>query len=71
MSGGSASTSQRRHFWLAHRRLHDRMSTFVEIQQGPNPLAPEEVRRLIERDPERYGIFERYAGLVTSGTQEK
>jgi len=35
--------------------------TFNDIQTGPNPLTPEEVRRIIDRHPERYSCLEAYA----------
>ena len=41
----------------AERKIADRNAAFVEIMQGPNPLTPEEVDALAEKDPARYGIF--------------
>jgi hypothetical protein len=34
---------------------------FLEIQAGPNPLMPDEVRRLIERRPDRYATLHAFA----------
>jgi len=45
----------------AEQQLFDRCRTFNEIMTGPNPLTPAEVRKLIDRDPARYHIFERWA----------
>lgn len=41
----------------ADRRLRERYRHFAEIQAGPNPLTREELARLAEKHPERWGIF--------------
>jgi hypothetical protein len=43
------------------RRVFDVCRTFSEIQAGPNPLTPEEVRKLIDKRPEVYGVLEAWA----------
>ncbi len=35
--------------------------TFNEIQTGPNPLSPAEVRQLIDQHPNRYGVLGAWA----------
>lgn len=34
---------------------------FREIQDGPNPLTPDEVRKMIDKRPEVYACLEPYA----------
>jgi len=50
----------------ADQRVLDICKTFNEIQTGPNPLSPEEVRALIDRHPNRYGVLEAHAAPVQS-----
>ena len=45
----------------ADQAVLDRCKVFNEIQTGPNPLTPAEVRRLIDRRPEVWGLFEAWA----------
>lgn len=45
----------------ADQRVLDRCKAFNEIMSGPNPLTPEEVRAMIDRHPDRYSIFEKWA----------
>ena len=33
-------------------------ATYNEMQQGPNPLSPDDVRKLIDRHPGRYDVLE-------------
>ena len=47
---------------MADRRILSLCRTFNEIQTGPNPLTPQEVRRLIEKRPAVYGVLEKWAG---------
>lgn len=42
----------------SRNRMFTICRTFVEIQTGPNPLTPDEVRRLIDRRPAQYGVLE-------------
>lgn len=47
-------------FWRdAEKRSATINSAFVEIQQGPNPLSDEELRKLAEKRPEVWGRFVR------------
>jgi hypothetical protein len=39
----------------------DRMRVFNEIMSGPNPLTPEEVRRLMNRRPVEYAFMEAFS----------
>lgn len=52
---------QKRLCQTADQQILDRCKVFNEIQTGPNPLSPAEVRKLIDRDPFRYSIFEKWA----------
>lgn len=45
----------------ADRRILAVCRTFNEIQTGPNPLTPAEVRVLIDRRPDRYSVLEAWA----------
>lgn len=44
----------------AERRIHEVCKTFNEIMTGPNPLTKEEIRYLIKKRPEVYGILQRW-----------
>ena len=47
-------------FWdAAEKRSATINRTFVEIQQGPNPLSEEEIKKLAEKRPEVWGRFVR------------
>lgn len=45
----------------ADRKVLDKCKVFNEIMTGPNPLTPAEVRKLIDRHPDRYTLFEKWA----------
>jgi hypothetical protein len=45
----------------ADARLRAVCRTFNEIQTGPNPLTPTEVRALIDKRPDVYGVLEAFA----------
>jgi len=45
----------------AEQRIFDVCKTFNEMQTGPNPLTPDEVRKLIDRNPSRYSVLEAHA----------
>lgn len=45
----------------ADQRVLDVCRTFNEIQTGPNPLTPDDVRKLIDRRPDMYGVLEKWA----------
>lgn len=55
--------TQRDHFYLAHRRMMEKLHTFVEIQNGPNPLTLADMRALVAKRP---GV---YAFLVSTITR--
>lgn len=38
----------------AHRKLHDAMQVFADIQNGPNPLTREEIARIKALRPGKY-----------------
>jgi hypothetical protein len=39
------------------RQMMEKFHTFVEIQQGPNPITPDELRKLAERRPALWAAF--------------
>ena len=45
----------------ADERIRCVCRTFNDIQTGPNPLTPDEVRSLIDRRPSLYGVLEAWA----------
>lgn len=45
----------------ADARVNNVCKAFNEIQSGDNPLTPDEVRRLIQKRPEMYGVLEAWA----------
>jgi len=45
----------------ADRRILAVCRVFNEVQTGPNPLSRAEVRMLIDRRPDRYGVLEAWA----------
>lgn len=53
-------TGQPAMYWRAHRKIADRNEVFMDIMTGPNPLSPEEIDRLVEKDPARYGAYARW-----------
>jgi hypothetical protein len=45
-------------FWAdAEKRSATINRTFVEIQQGPNPVTPAELQKLAAKNPEIWGRF--------------
>jgi hypothetical protein len=46
---------------FADRRILDACKTFNEIQTGPNPLTPAEIRRLIDERGGIWHLFEVWA----------
>lgn len=54
----TTAAGQKRMQQSADRRLLDVCRTFNDIMTGPNPLTREEVRKLIEKRPDVYGILE-------------
>lgn len=53
--------AQRQMYEDARRRIASADRIFMEIMAGPNPLTPEELRRLIDKRPELWGRYERFA----------
>jgi len=49
--------TQKEMYGDADARIRGICRTYNEIQQGPNPLSPEEVDQLIEMRSEVYGIL--------------
>ena len=47
-------------FARSHDQVADGNASFMEIMNGPNPLTPKEVDRMIERNPR----WLRFAGFV-------
>ncbi len=45
----------------AQQRIFDVCKTFNDIMTGPNPLTKAEIRRLIAKRPEVYGILSKWA----------
>lgn len=59
MSTRYPAGSQEHLYWKAHEKTADGNEAFLEIQQGPNPLTPEEIDRLCDRRPH---LWERFRG---------
>ncbi len=53
--------TQHQMYEQSRQGMFDKYRTFNDIQTGPNPLTPEEVRRLIDKHPGRYGFLEKWA----------
>ena len=53
--------SQLAQFWRAHDKVAGLNEAFMEMLRGPHPLTPDEIRRLIDKNPQRYGRFEGFA----------
>lgn len=53
--------NQRAQFDKAQQFSAGLNNTFLEIMNGPNPLTPQEIRKLIDKRPEVYGRFEAWA----------
>lgn len=43
------------------KRMENVMRTYQEIMNGPNPLTKEEVRALIAKRPNIYGVLSKWA----------
>lgn len=54
--------TQEQHFWAAHRRLADQNAVMLDLLFGPNPITDEELKKLIDKRPDRYGRFAGYIG---------
>jgi hypothetical protein len=60
--------TQHQMYYDADARIRGICRTYNEIQQGPNPITPEEVDRLIEKRPEVYGVL-RNCGAQAKGNR--
>jgi hypothetical protein len=54
------SGEQKQMMKMAQRRIADLCLLFLEIQQGPNPLTKDEIRKLVEKRAD-YGILRAWA----------
>ena len=57
----ATAAGQREMCQNADRRVLETCKAFNEIMTGPNPLTPDEVRKLIDKRPDRYGCLEAWA----------
>jgi len=57
----STAEGQKEMQQAADRRILETCKTFNEIQTSGNPLTPDEVRKLIDRRPDRYACLEAWA----------
>lgn len=49
----------------AERRLFERNQAFLDMVSDPvNPLTNSDLKRLIERNPERYGMYSGFIGKL-------
>jgi hypothetical protein len=48
---------QEEKMYSAHKQIMDRVNTFLEIQNGPNPLSKEELVRLAKKNPRTWSMF--------------
>ena len=53
--------TQEQHFRFAEDRMHQAMHEFLAIQNGPNPITRDEVRRMVEKRPGIWGWLRGYA----------
>jgi hypothetical protein len=61
--------SARAMFYRAHAQISERNITFFAIQNGPNPLSSDEIRRLAAKHPERWGAFLGFADAMDQQVQ--
>jgi len=54
------SEGQKSMLRTAQERTHTVCKVFNEIMSGPNPLTPAEVRSLIAKRPEVYGVLAKW-----------
>ena len=56
---------QLRMFYAAHDRIAAQNEAFLELASHPtNPMTDDDLRKLIERNPERYGRFANFLGKL-------
>jgi hypothetical protein len=56
--------SSRAMFYRSHDVIAERNRTFFAIQNGPNPLTPDEIRRLAQKHPDRWSAFLGFADAM-------
>jgi hypothetical protein len=56
--------SARAMFYRAHDQIAERNRHFFAIQNGPNPLTADEIRRLAAKHLERWGAFLGFADAM-------
>ena len=54
--------SQMYQFHKAHEAISDQNDVMLELLYGANPITDDELSKLIERNPARYGRFAGYLG---------
>ena len=59
-SGRLVLPEQKQLYFSAMARIANVISVFVEIQGSGNPLTCQEIRKLMEKDPARYGCLRAY-----------
>ena len=62
--------NQRAYMDQAHRDIMDGIDSFLEIQNGPNPLTAAEIRKLAAKRPEKWGKFLPYADRMDADIAE-
>ena len=62
---------QLRMLYAAHDRIADQNEAFLELVSHPtNPMTDDDLRKLVERNPERYGRFANFLGKLADGDQD-
>ena len=52
-------------FYAAHDRLADQNEAFLElVSHSSNPMTNDDLRKLVERHPDRYGRFAHFIGKL-------
>ena len=54
---GNDAPVQKDMLYEAQHRTAQRDLTFLDIMAGPNPLTQDELKKLVMKDPERYGRY--------------
>ena len=64
----TTSHDQMRMFYAAHDRLAAENMAFMDLVNHPtNPMTNDDLRKLIERHPDRYGRFAHFIGKLGDG----
>jgi hypothetical protein len=56
--------SARAMFYRVHDQIAEGNLTFFAIQNGPNPLTADQIRRLAAKHPDRWGAFVGFADAM-------